>query len=67
MDEEGVVDFAEESDEEDEEDVDVESDDPDFVEESEAAGLLSLLLSAAGADLLSEESVSDELDADLDA
>ena len=64
-----MVDFAAES-------VDVEvaedSDDPDFAEESEAVGLLSPLLSAAGAALLSDElrsdeSLSVELDEDLGA
>jgi len=48
------------------------SEDPDFAEESEAVGLLSPLLSAAGAALLSDElrsdeSLSVELDEDLGA
>jgi len=69
VEEEGVEGFAAES---EGEDVAVDSDDPDFAEESEAAGLLSPLLSAAGAalvsdELLSDELLSDELDADLDA
>ncbi len=57
-----MLDFDAES-----EDVDVDSDDAGFVEESEAAGLLSLFLSAAGEALASVELLSDELDADLGA
>jgi hypothetical protein len=79
VEEDGVVGFAAES---EGGDVEVDSDDPDFVEESEAAGLLSPflvspfllppLLSAAGAALVSDELpsdalLSDELDADLGA
>ena len=69
VEDDGVVDFAGES-------VDAEvvadSEDPDFAEESEAVGLLSPLLSAAGAALLSDElrsdeSLSVELDEDLGA
>jgi hypothetical protein len=58
------VGFAAES---EDEEVAVDSDDPDFAEESEAAGLLSPLLSAAGAALASAELLSDELAADLGA
>jgi hypothetical protein len=60
----GVLDFAAES---EDAEVAVDSDDPDFAEDSEAAGLLSPLLSAAGAALLSDELLSDELDTDLGA
>jgi len=62
VEEAGVLDFDAES-----KDVDVDSDDAGFVEESEAAGLLSLLLSAGGEALASVELLSDELDADLGA
>jgi hypothetical protein len=64
VDEDGVVDFVVES---VEEEVVVDSDEPDFAEDSAAAGLLSPLLSAGGAALVSAELVSDELDADLGA
>lgn len=48
------------------EDADVEAD-PDFDEESEAAGLLSPLLSVAGGALVSDELESEEVAADLGA
>lgn len=64
VDEDGVVDFGAES---EDEEVVADSDDPDFAEESEAAGLLSPLLSAAGTALVSAELPSEELAADLGA
>jgi hypothetical protein len=69
VEDDGVVDFAGES---VDPEVVADSEDPDFAEESEAVGLLSPLLSAAGAALLSDElrsdeSLSDELDEDLGA
>jgi len=60
----GVLDFAAES---EDAEVAVDCDDPDFAEDSEGAGLLSPVLSAAGAALLSDELLSDELDTDLGA
>jgi hypothetical protein len=48
-------------------DVEADSDDPDFGEESKAAGLLSPLFSAAGTALVSDELLSEELAADLGA
>jgi hypothetical protein len=64
VDDEDGVDFAAES---VEEEVAVDSDDPDFAEDSADAGLLSPLLSAAGAALVSDELLSDELVAVLGA
>jgi hypothetical protein len=64
VDDDDGVDFAAES---VEEEVAVDSDDPDFAEDSAAEGLLSPLLSAAGAALVSEELLSEELAADLGA
>jgi hypothetical protein len=59
-----VLGFAAES---EDADVEVDSDDPDFGGESEAAGLLWPLFSAAGAALVSDELLSEGLAADLGA
>jgi hypothetical protein len=64
VEEAGVVDLAAES---EDADVEVDSDDPDFGGESEAAGLLSPLFSAAGAALVSDELLSEGLAAGLGA
>ncbi len=74
VEEDEVVGFAAES---EDEDVVVDSDDPDFAEESEAAGLVSPFLvspslsvpaaALVSDELLSDELLSDELDADLGA